>query len=121
MWGLFLLTLTSWPRPPEVPVLSAIPNFDKLVHAVLYAVEAFFLYFSVRWPGAPTGLSAVRVLAIVGALAVWGTADEIHQAWIPGRSMEAEDAAADTGGALLGALAASFLANGRSAVRAPTR
>src|SRR5262249_13385983 len=25
-WGLFMLALTSWPSPPEVPVVSAIPN-----------------------------------------------------------------------------------------------
>jgi hypothetical protein len=40
-WGVFLFTLTSWPSPPRVPVVSGIPNFDKLVHFALYAVEAW--------------------------------------------------------------------------------
>ena len=106
VWGGFLLTLTSWPRPPEVPILSGIPNFDKTVHLGLYGVEAFFLYASIRWPGRAR-FSLLRVLAVVGAMAVWGTADEVHQHWIPGRSVEAGDAGADTLGALFGSLAAS--------------
>ena len=106
LWGLFLLILTSWPRPPQVPLLSEIPNFDKLVHSTLYAVEAFWMYRAVRWPGRAR-FSLARALAIAGVMAVWGAADELHQAWIPGRSMEGRDVAADVAGAACGAVAAS--------------
>jgi VanZ family protein len=106
IWGLFLLALTSWPSPPEVPVVSNIPNVDKLVHAFLYGVEGVLLYFAVAWPGPPR-FSLLRALTIAGAVAVWGTLDEIHQAWIPGRSMEAMDALLDTVGGFLGGVAAS--------------
>jgi VanZ family protein len=109
-WALFLFALTSWPSPPEVPVVSSIPDFDKVVHAVLYGIEGFLLYFSVAWPG-PRRFSWLQALVIGGALAVWGTADELHQAWIPGRSMEAgdalTDAAAGFGGAVLASIAAA--------------
>lgn len=105
LWGLFLLTLTSWPSPPEVPVVSSIPNFDKVVHATLYGVEGFLLYFAIRWKGRPDWR---RALVIGVILAVWGTLDEIHQLWIPGRSAEVGDALTDTvagfGGALLALL-----------------
>jgi VanZ family protein len=94
-----------------VPVVGGIPNFDKLVHFTLYAVEAWLLYRSVNWPRRP-GLSAVRFLAIVGAMAVWGAADEAHQAWIPGRSMEREDVLADVAGAAVGAAVASWASRG---------
>ena len=90
-----------------MPILSGIPNVDKATHFLLYAVEAFFLYQAVRWAGRE-GVSLTRVLAIVGALAVWGVADEVHQSWIPGRRMEAEDVAADVAGAGIGAVAASL-------------
>lgn len=109
LWGLLLFTLTSWPRPPRVPILSTIPNFDKVVHFGLYALEAFFLYQAVRWAGR-VGFSLVRVLIITGVMAFWGTVDEIHQLWIPGRSAEVGDAVADTTGGAVGALAASLLA-----------
>ena len=91
-----------------MPVLSAIPNFDKVVHFGLYAVEAFLLYQAVAWAGR-AGFSLVRVLVITGVMAVWGTVDEIHQLWIPGRSTEVGDAVADTTGGAVGALAASLL------------
>jgi VanZ family protein len=113
-WGVFLFALTSWPKPPEVPILSGIPNFDKVVHFALYAVESLLLYFAIRWPGRP-GFSLLRVLVLTGALAAWGTVDEVHQTWIPGRSCDADDAAADTTGAAVGALVASALAGRRRA------
>ena len=106
VWGAFLMALSSWPSPPEVPVVSAIPNVDKFVHGLLYGVEGFLLYFAVAWPGPPR-FSLLRVLTIAGALAVWGTLDEIHQAWIPGRAVEAADALVDTLGGFLGAVAGS--------------
>jgi VanZ family protein len=53
-------------------------------------------------------------VVIVGAMAVWGVADETHQAWIPGRSMEAGDVGADIAGACAGALAASWLSGRKS-------
>jgi len=89
-----------------VPVLSAIPSFDKMVHGSLYGVEGFLLYLAIRWPGRQ-GFSLLRALTVAGALAIFGTADETHQAFIPGRSMEAMDAVADGTAAALGALAAS--------------
>jgi VanZ family protein len=105
VWGVFLLALTSWPSPPTVPVLSSIPSFDKYVHATLYGVEGFLLLFAIRWPGRP-GFTLLRALAVTGSLAAFGTADETHQAFIPGRSMDAMDCAMDTAGAASGALVA---------------
>ncbi|HXM80136.1 MAG TPA: VanZ family protein [Thermoanaerobaculia bacterium] len=99
-----------------MPIVGAIPNFDKLVHGGLYAVETFLLYLSVRWPGRPR-FSLARVFALVGVMAVWGVVDEVHQTWIPGRSCEAGDVAADVAGATAGALAASSLFAGRRASR----
>ncbi len=117
VWGLFLLALTSWPSPPEVPVVSAIPNFDKLVHGLLYGVEGFLLYFSIVWRGPARRFPWRRALAVAGVLAVWGTLDEIHQAFIPGRSMEAGDALVDALAGFLGALAAAHF-QGKGAGRA---
>jgi VanZ family protein len=97
-----------------VPVVSGIPNFDKFVHCGLYAVEAWLIYRSVRWPGRRR-FSLTRALAVVGAMAVLGVADETHQKWIPGRSMEGSDVAADVVGAAAGAVAASGVSRRRGA------
>ena len=110
-WGVFLLALTSWPKPPEIPGLSDIPGFERLVHFGLYAVEAFLLYRALAWPGRAV-FSLLRALAVTGTMAVWGAADELHQHWIPDRSMEGADVAADVAGAAAGALVASLVARG---------
>jgi VanZ family protein len=49
-------------------------------------------------------------------MAVWSVADEVHQYWIPGRSMEGGDVAADVAGAVAGAVAASLASHKLSAV-----
>jgi len=111
-WGLFLFALTSWPSPPEVPAVSWIPSFDKLVHAMLYGVEGFLLYFAIRWRG-PARFSWKRALLVGLVMMVWGSLDEIHQLWIPGRSCEVADAATDTVAGFLGGAAASGLSVAR--------
>jgi hypothetical protein len=78
-----------------------------VIHALLYGVRAFLLYRAIRWRDR-LGFSLPRVLAIVGIMAVWGVLDEVHQYWIPGRSVEATDVMADVIGATVGALAASI-------------
>jgi len=113
VWAAFLFTLTSWPSPPRVPLVSGIPNFDKLVHFTLYAVQAWLLYRAVRWAGR-SRFSLARVLVVVGVVAVWGVVDETHQTWIPGRSMEGNDVAADVVGSAAGAVAASVVSRKRA-------
>lgn len=121
IWGVFLLALTSWPHPPRVSGLGGIPGFDKLVHVGLYAVEAFLLYRAVAWPGRRDVFSLLRAVAVAGTIAAWGTADEIHQFWIPERSMEGADMLADTAGGLAGALLAAAAAARRPSVRGRSR
>ncbi len=101
-------------------MLSGIPSIDKVVHGLLYGVFAVLIFQAVRWPGLP-GLTASRALAVVGALAVFGTADETHQAFIPGRSMEALDAVMDTAGAALGLAVLAGWKRGRALGSRPGR
>jgi VanZ family protein len=116
VWGLFLLTLTSWPSPPEVPVVSQIPDFDKLVHFTLYGVQGFLLYFAITWPD--RRFSWLRVATIAAIVAVWGMLDEVHQAFIPGRFMEGADVMGDLAGGTVGAILASWVST-RSQVPSP--
>ena len=118
IWGVFLLSLTSYPSPPAIPVIGWIPSVDKFIHFTLYGIEAFFLYFAIRWTGERRRFSLSRVLALVGLMAVWAVADETHQYWIPGRSMEGGDVIGDVCGSLAGAVVASAVA-GRILRRSP--
>lgn len=105
LWGGFLFLLTSWPRPPVVEA-GGFP-LDKVTHFALYGVEAFLLDRAIAWKGRRR-FAWTRVLTIVGTLALWGTLDEAHQEWIPGRRMEADDLAADIAGAFSGAVVAGL-------------
>jgi VanZ family protein len=99
LWGGFLFFLTSWPNPPQVRA-GGFP-LDKLTHFFLYAVEAFLRYRAIGWKGRP-GFAFCRLVAVTGTMALWGMLDEAHQEWIPGRTMDSADLAADIIGAAVG-------------------
>ena len=70
--------------------------WDKLAHALTYAVLAWLL----RKGGlSPFGAITLSVL--------YGLSDEWHQSLVPGRQPDIADLLADAGGALLGGLLAA--------------
>ena len=92
---------------PHVDIL----RFDKLDHAVVYAILGGLCFLAIRrtWP-----LSRVRLVGLAALLAVlYGLSDEFHQLFVPGRSAELYDALADGVGGLIGAAVASILPLGK--------
>ncbi len=106
-WVALTFTLTSIPNPEFGP---SFPAADKVVHFVFYGVMGFLFVLWRRELGA--GAAAAVVWAAIFA-ALMGAVDEFHQQWIPGRSMELLDWAADfaggTAGGFCSAVAASIL------------
>jgi VanZ family protein len=96
IWVLSSMTLV-------VPVIAHFPFRDKGVHFCVYALLSLLVIRAARvtWPKR----SALRV-AVFGALVttLWGLSDELHQAFVPGRSSELLDLLADALGATAGAL-----------------
>lgn len=81
--------------------LDSFPLRDKGVHALEYALLAFLVtHASLRtWPDRERSrIAAVALLVTCG----WGVLDEIHQAFVPGRSSDLADLVADLAGALVG-------------------
>ena len=72
---------------------------DKLVHFGFYGVMGFLFVLWRREIG--TGAVAAVVWAAIFA-ALLGAVDEVHQQWIPGRSMEFPDWVADFAGGTAG-------------------
>ena len=83
---------------------------DKVLHAVAFGVLAGAWCAGLRWG---FGWSVARsALWAVGISALYGVSDELHQAFVPGRSCEALDAVADcVGAALAGLLFVSLFRN----------
>ncbi len=80
--------------------LPLFPGADKIAHAVVYGLLALTVLFAFslewrrRWP-----LRSL-VLTVFFSL-LYGISDELHQAFVPGRSPDFFDLAADGCGALL--------------------
>ena len=106
-WMAFTFTLTSIPNPEFGP---SFPGADKVAHFGFYGIMGFLFVLWRREIG--TGAVAAVVWAAI-FVAVLGAVDEVHQQWIPGRSMDILDWAADfaggTAGGFCSAVAASML------------
>lgn len=88
-------------------ILSSLPlrgiglqGWDKLAHAGEYLVLSVLVVAGLHQGGIKRLF--LRALAAVPIMALVAAADELHQAWIPGRSPEALDLAADAAGIVLG-------------------
>lgn len=95
-WVALTLTLTSIPNPDFGPTF---PGADKIAHFGFYGVMGFLFVLWRREIG--TGAAAAVVWAAIFA-ALLGAVDEFHQQWIPGRSMDLLDWAADFAGGTAG-------------------
>lgn len=72
---------------------------DKHVHALAFGLLAA-LWLRARAGGRAGGVSLPAVAEAVGAAVVWGALDEFHQRFVPGRTADLADLAADAAGAV---------------------
>lgn len=78
------------------------PPWDKLAHVVIFALLGCAA-------GLASGLHGwFRVACCVGGALTLGVADELHQAYLPGRSASWADLAADAAGGVAGAALLNF-------------
>ena len=70
-----------------------LPYFDKVAHFGAYAVLGGLLAFA-------TDRSRVTVIVAVALGLLYGASDEIHQMFVPGRSPDVLDWAADAAGVI---------------------
>ncbi len=97
-WVALLLTLTSIPNPDFG---EGFPGMDKFAHFGFYGVAGFLCALWRRESGRSGGRAVAFAMLFVVLL---GAADEVHQQWIPGRTMELLDWVADIAGGAAGAL-----------------
>jgi VanZ family protein len=94
MAGIFLLSADS--SPPAPALVS-----DKLLHLLAYFGLALLVGRAVHG-GLPARLSGRGVLLTLVVTVGYGVTDELHQIFVPGRSPELYDVAADAAGAAVG-------------------
>ena len=94
-----IFVLSSIPRPPEPPEALSFLS-DKALHALLYAGLAVLIVraLSGGWLRSFTVGTALLAVAIA---VVYGITDEIHQYFVPLRTMDVGDVIADAVGSAL--------------------
>jgi VanZ family protein len=94
--------LSARSRLPDVGIHFEF--MDKVEHAIAYAVWSFIFSMAARatWPrlGLAAGIAAAWL-----AGTCYGASDEFHQLFVPHRTADVMDLAADGAGALIGAIA----------------
>ena len=108
LWAAVIFYLSSRHRVPVPDITGA----DKVCHFGAYALLGFLLAHGARRSGLGSAWAPV-----LGSL--YGASDEFHQSFVPGRSSDPADWAADTLGALTGAFLYSRFANRRGWSHAP--
>jgi VanZ family protein len=101
---LLYAALLFWLSAQET--LPTVPTSDKVEHFVAYLGLAGLIYralwFDTRWsPGLL--FSASALLAVL-----YGISDEVHQAFVPGRTSAVDDVVADALGGVVGAVLAGL-------------
>lgn len=102
-----VIWLVSSLEAPTFPT-SSFPLRDKGVHAVEYGVLGFLLAHACLRTFRDRASIRVALFAMLAGV-LWGVLDEIHQAFVPGRSADLLDLVADSVGVAIGTLARTIL------------
>lgn len=96
MGGIFFLSHQPGAELPQ----ANLPGLDKAAHLAVYALLAATVIRAQpsHWQRFHPGRA---VTLAIGVSLLYGCSDEWHQRFVPGRSAEWADLAADTGGAVL--------------------
>jgi VanZ family protein len=102
LWGPVVLQMGIIFAASSIPNLHGLPGGtpDWLGHGVGYALLGGLALRALSG-GRLEGMTARGTAAAIAFAALYGITDEFHQAFVPGRSPDAADLAADTAGAVL--------------------
>jgi len=103
-WFFIIVYLTCTPasKLPQIGWLASIPQFDKMVHVGLFAVLTFLFCWPLSKSSIDRNQRLQYFIKIAVAASIWGlTIEFIQKFWIPSRSFDLWDWAADSAGALI--------------------
>lgn len=105
LYWLLVLTLTSLPGNdlPDVPIN------DKIEHLLAFGGLGFLLNLSLRIQNKFTLIKKYPAWSTIIIVSSYSALDELHQIFIPGRTCDIKDWAADTIGVIIGVIIMSVL------------
>ncbi len=99
LWLILIFVASSISSQDSLPPLTLFPHSDKVVHFITYLILGFILRRAFHFSDSEIIRQNGLHIAVICAL-LWGLSDEIHQAYVPGRSADFADFIADGIGAL---------------------
>src|SRR6185503_18613620 len=82
---------------------------DKTAHFLIYGALGAALMRALA-EGRTTAMTLPRILAVLVLCTLYGVSDEIHQYFVPPRTPDILDVAADSAGAIAGAVVMTLIA-----------
>jgi VanZ family protein len=111
LWSPVILSMVFIFYVSSIPgknIPGLFPYQDIVFHAAVYSVLAFF--FARALKNTSTGISAARLVIFSMAFAcIYGITDELHQAFVPYRTVSGIDVLIDSLGGLIGGLVYKWL------------
>lgn len=104
VWALIIFAASSIPASKLPRIVFKIN--DKLIHTAIFFVFGLLVYRALEFRMRRSSFDWRRAVLTVTAVALYGVLDEVHQAFVPGRTSDAWDATVDAVG---GALSACIL------------
>jgi VanZ family protein len=101
LWAGLIFFLSAQSKLPEIG--PKFPDKDKVEHLVFYAIFWFCILLPLRY-GHRLSLAKAIMLAFL-ITSAYGASDEFHQSFVPNRSCDVLDWAADTFGGFIAATA----------------
>lgn len=98
VWMLLIFWLSSIPRIPTIKVPI---EMDKVAHVAIFFVLCWFSFRAFRYQFRFRRAREYALLLALILTALYGVTDEYHQRFVPGRTFDYFDMAADAAGALL--------------------
>ena len=97
-WATAIFILSSQAGDALPPLLSGL---DKLLHALVFGVLGVLVLGSMKTSSRGVYTPGQALIAVV-LVTLYGILDEFHQRYVPGRSAELLDIAADAVGGIIG-------------------
>ena len=113
LWALFIFIASSIPE-------KSLPRFvrhisDKVIHGAVFFIFGLLVYRALEPREKAEKPDWKRLLVSVAAVIAYGISDEVHQAFVPGRTVDIFDASADAVGGILAALVIYLAARRKNA------
>ena len=102
LWALVIFTASSIPGTKFPKFILKID--DKVIHISIFLVLGLLVFRALEPRIRKDSFDWLRAVLSTSVVAAYGALDEIHQMFVPGRSADFRDAAADAIGAILSAL-----------------